>query len=167
MPLSDPATCEGVMVLFTDFPMQGWCVQLVQDERACKFKKCMQTLCHTIHCCRDGSGENTTAECRVCKDAGSQSFVRFVYNLQWVASARHLYRVAVEPGEVAQLCVFILGMPYLYLGVLSVCLGMGVWYMYSSLVLLSGCTFCPPHLFSSVTHFSNHLTQTQIWWTNP
>ena len=30
-------------------------------------------------------------------------------------------------------CVFILGMRYLYLGVLSVCLGMGVQYTYSSL----------------------------------
>ncbi len=49
-----------------------------------------------------------------------------------LASARHLYRATEEPGIAAQLCVFILGTPYLYLSVLSMCLGMGVRYTYSS-----------------------------------
>ncbi len=53
-------------------------------------------------------------------------------NLWQVASARHLYRVSVEPGKAAQQCVFILGGQYLYLGALSMCLDLGVRYTYSS-----------------------------------
>ncbi len=55
-----------------------------------------------------------------------------VNNLWQVASARHLYKGSAEPGKAAQLCVFCLGYGYLYLGVLSMCLGMGVRYTYSS-----------------------------------
>ena len=34
------------------------------------------------------------------------------------SSARHLYRAAAKPGEAAQLCVFVLGMWYLWVYVL-------------------------------------------------
>ena len=56
-----------------------------------------------------------------------------VNNLWQVASARHLYRATAESGKATQLCVYILGTQYLYLRVLSMCLGMGVWYTYSSM----------------------------------
>ena len=45
-----------------------------------------------------------------------------------VASARHLYRAAVEPGKAAQLCVFVLGTWYLYLVVLKHVFGYGCGY---------------------------------------
>ena len=44
-------------------------------------------------------------------------------------------RATTEQGKANQLCVFILGR--LYLGVLKLCLGMGVRYTYSSLVALN------------------------------
>ncbi len=47
-------------------------------------------------------------------------------NILWqVVSARHLYRAAVEPVEATQLLGFILGMWYLYLGVLKHVFGYG------------------------------------------
>ena len=54
-----------------------------------------------------------------------------------LALARYLYKVAVELGKAAQLCVFILG--YLYLGVLK-CV-FRIWYAVSVLVTRapSGC----------------------------
>ncbi len=58
------------------------------------------------------------------------------------ASARHLKRAAVEPGEAPQLCLFILGMQYLGLGVLWVCLGLGM-----RLLLVD----CVEHI--QITHF--------------
>ena len=42
-----------------------------------------------------------------------------------LASGRHLYRAAVEPGQAAQLGVFVLGMQYLYLCVLMCVFGYG------------------------------------------
>ena len=50
----------------------------------------------------------------------------------------------MELGKAAQLCVFILGTPYLYLGVLSVGLSMGVWYTDSSLAKSLYCTHMDP-----------------------
>ncbi len=55
--------------------------------------------------------------------------------LWWVAPARHLCRITAEPGVAAQLCVFTLGMWYLYLGVL-----MGVFRVKCAVyVLVSEC----------------------------
>ncbi len=71
-----------------------------------------------------------TLQCRVRKGAGRQSAVKCVSTYSGrLVSARHLYSATVEPGKAAQLCVFILGMRYFYLGVLSLCLGMGVPYI--------------------------------------
>ncbi len=53
--------------------------------------------------------------------------------------SKAFYRTTAEQGEAAQLCVFILGMQYLYLHVLRVCLGMGVPYTYSSVRNCAGC----------------------------
>ena len=41
-------------------------------------------------------------------------------------SARHLYRAAAEPGQSAELCLFILGTQYLCLGVV-IYVGVWVW----------------------------------------
>ncbi len=63
--------------------------------------------------------------------------------LWWVSISKTFYRVAL--GEAAQLYVFILGMQYLYLGVLTgACLGSGVWYTYSSLGLGTETKFLDP-----------------------
>ena len=51
-----------------------------------------------------------------------------------LASAKLLYRVAVELGEAAQMCVFILGMQYLYLGVLMPVFRVGMQFTYSSII---------------------------------
>ncbi len=48
-------------------------------------------------------------------------------------SARHLNRAPQKPSEAAQLCVFVLGMQYLYLGVLKCVFGYG----YAEYVLVS------------------------------
>ncbi len=52
---------------------------------------------------------------------------------QWPAASRHLYRVTVEPGKAAKLCVFILGMQFLYPGVLRRVFGF--WCALSVLVI--------------------------------
>ena len=58
--------------------------------------------------------------------------------LWWASSSKAFYRVAAEPGEAAQLYVFILGMWYLSLGVLR-CV-FGVRYAVSVLVARYRCT---------------------------
>ncbi len=55
--------------------------------------------------------------CRVLKGAGSQSVMSV--NILWgVSISEAFYKVAAKRGQAAQLCVFILGTQYLYLGVL-------------------------------------------------
>ncbi len=62
------------------------------------------------------SGFHRSVQCRVLKGAGSQSVVNILW---WVSVSKAFYRVVAKLGEAAQLCVFILGMQYFYLGVLK------------------------------------------------
>ena len=45
--------------------------------------------------------------------------------LWWVSISKAFYKVVAKRGQAAQLCVFILGIPYLYLGVLKHVFGYG------------------------------------------
>ena len=77
-----------------------------------------------LSCAELVGGPSSCVYCPVRKGAGgSQSIVSVCQ--QSLTVARHLYRVAVELGKAAQLCVFILGRQYLYLGVLSNVFGYG------------------------------------------
>ena len=57
--------------------------------------------------------------------AGSQSVVRCINILWQVSISKAFYRVTAELGKATQLCVFILGVQYLYLGVLKHVFGYG------------------------------------------
>ncbi len=105
---------------------------------------------------------SSAADCPVCKGAGSQSVVRCVSTISGGKQPQGIYIGLQQSWVKLQLCAFILGMPYLSLGVLRVCLGMGLWYSYSSRWWGGGGTsrkfspldtIRPFHLFS--TRFSN------------
>ncbi len=85
--------------------------------------------------------------------------------LWWVASARHLYRVAAEPGEAAQLCVFILDIQYLYLGVLKPAFGyrcvVCVLVTKQLLFVLSHCVPPRNHAHSAPAESSRCVTEMQ------
>ena len=73
--------------------------------------------------------ECVSTYCQVLKGTGSQWVVSVCQqSLAGNISKTYIYiyRATVELSEAAQLCVFILGMQYLYLGILKYVLGMGV-----------------------------------------
>ncbi len=62
-----------------------------------------------------------------------------------ISIGKAFYRVAAEPDEAAQLCMFILGMRYLYLGVLMYVFRVryAVYILVTAMFLKGSTVWCP------------------------